>query len=340
MKTGETGMTSPPRPAEIAKFISSLTDPKRRSRIRRSLTRHTGLKLLSLTLAVALWLFVNAGQHQSQVSFEVPVSYNSLPARLLIINHHPRFIKLDVAGPRTLLSLVDPGRLTLRLDLAGVNQGQASFRISPEMFNLPRQTTITRIAPSQIVLDIDKLVSREMPVTLSLVGDAAHGYEVASSDLTPAEVTATGPSRFVNYLKRINTEPLSVAGAASDLDATVHLVDPGPRIHLAQYQVEAKVTVQPVIANREYKGIKVLVRNTDHKSEVLPGEANIVVRGPLLKLAKLDPDQAVFVEASGVTPGLHVLPVQVTLPDGLELVRQSPQRVKLRVYREKRAANG
>jgi len=333
-------MTSSLRPADIAKFISSLSDPKRRSRLRRSLTRHTSLKVLSLALAIALWLFVNAGQHQSEVSLEVPVSYNSLPAKLLIINHHPRFVKLDVAGPRTLLSLIDPGRLTLRLDLAGVNQGQASFRVSPEMFNLPRQTSITRIAPSQIVLDIDKTVTRDLPVALGLEGDPAHGYVVAGSVLTPAEVSATGPSRFVDYLKRVNTEPLSVAGASSDLDAAVHLVDPGPRIHLAQYEVEAKVTLKPQIANREYKGIKVQVRNTDHKSEVQPGEASIVVRGPLLKLAKLDPDQLVFVEASGVTPGLHVLPVQVTLPDGLELVRQSPQRVKLRLYREKRAANG
>jgi YbbR domain-containing protein len=328
------------RPVEIANILAALTNRQRWSRIRRSLTRNTGLKILSVGLAVALWLFVNAGQHQAEMSLEIPISYNSLPARMLIVNHHPRFVKLDVVGPRTLLSLLDPGRLTLRLDLAGVNQGQASFRVSAEMFNLPRQIVITRIAPSQIVLDIDRLVSRNLPISLNIVGNVAHGYEIGGSEVTPAEVAATGPSRFVDYLKKVNTEPFSVAGASADLVGAVQLVDPGSRIHLARYEVEAKVTLKPVIANREYKGLKVRVLDTDRKAEVQPAEASIVVRGPLLKLSKLDPEQAIYVEASGMSPGFHVVPVMVSLPDGLELVRQTPQRVKLRLFRERRAASG
>jgi len=42
-----------------------------------------------------------------------------------------------------------------------------------------------------------------------------------------------------------------------------------------------------------------------------------------------------YVNAGGVSPGSHQLPILVSLPDGLQLVRQSPDRVKLRIYRER-----
>ena len=40
-----------------------------------------------------------------------------------------------------------------------------------------------------------------------------------------------------------------------------------------------------------------------------------------------------------MTPGSHDLPVQIDLPDGMQLVRQSPDKVKVRMYREKTAAS-
>ena len=61
----------------------------------------------------------------------------------------------------------------LRLDLSGVTVGQAVFKIGPEMFNVPRQTDVTRISPSQIVLDIDRIVDRQVPIHVSVQGQPA-----------------------------------------------------------------------------------------------------------------------------------------------------------------------
>ena len=77
-------------------------------------------------------------------------------------------MKIQVTGPRTLLSLLESGpRLTAALDLAGVGSGQASdFKINPAMFTVPRATTVTASRPSQVTLDIDHVISRELPVRL------------------------------------------------------------------------------------------------------------------------------------------------------------------------------
>jgi YbbR domain-containing protein len=78
------------------------------------------------------------------------------------------------------------------------------------------------------------------------------------------------------------------------------------------------------------------VRDPDFKYRVDPKQATLTIRGPVAKLADLDAKGLAFVDAKGVEPGSHELPLQVTLPDGMQLVRQSPDKVKLRMYREKR----
>ncbi len=114
--------------------------------LKRGLRRNTGLRLISVLLAMGLWFFVNAGQHSSIESFNVPVTYRDLPPHMIITNPHPQSVKIEVSGPRTLLSLIDPGRLTLRLDLIGVTVGEVSLRVNPEAFNVPRQTRACGIA--------------------------------------------------------------------------------------------------------------------------------------------------------------------------------------------------
>lgn len=304
-------------------------------RLRRILTHNLGLRLLSIFLAIALWVFVNAGEHTDEAQVDVPVRYNSLPAGLVITNDHPQFIKITVSGTPTMLSLLDPDRLTLKLNLNGVGAGQASFRLTPEMFSEYRGTSVTRIVPSQIVLDIDRTITAGVPIKLDLDGKPATGYRVASTEVKPSEVEASGPSRFVSAIKRLDTEPLSIEDASGDIDAPVRVLDPGPRVRLDTEVVEAKVMFTQVIVDREFKGLKVQVRDAaTSRSRIDPEVARLTIRGPLLKLTKLEVGNAVFVDASGIEPGAwHIVPLQVKLPDGMQLVRQDPQNVRLRVYR-------
>ncbi|MBF6569944.1 MAG: hypothetical protein IVW54_13835 [Candidatus Binataceae bacterium] len=305
------------------------------SRLRRIVSRNLGLRALALLMAIALWVFVNGGEHSEEVPLSIPVRYSSLPVGMMIINQHPQFVKVTVAGPPTLLSLVNPDDLTLKLNLTGVSPGEASFRLSPEMFNnVKRGTSITRIVPSQIVLDIDRIVTQQLPVQLHLDGKPAAGYKVVSTEVRPAQIAATGPSRFFTNQKHLNTEPLGIQDAASDVDAPVRILGPGPHVRLTDDVVEAKVILQPIVTQREFRGVKVLVRDAISRSRIEPAEANLIVRGPAPKLSKLDLSDSVFVEAGGLSPGgWHVKPIQVTLPDGMQLVRQEPQKVRLRIYR-------
>jgi YbbR domain-containing protein len=297
---------------------------------------NSGLRVLALMLAIGLWVFVNTGEQRSVESLTVPISYRSLPAGMVIMNHPPDFVKIEVAGPRTILSLVNPERLTLKLDLAGVAFGQSEFKVFPAMFNTPRGTTVTSISPDQLALDIDHIVTRDLPVHLAVQGKVAPGYQISAVEITPPSVTAMGPSRFVAPLTSIGTEPFDLHGLDADADRTVDIATPNPEVGFSAGRVQAKVSIAEMITDREFRAVEVEVKDSDFKFRVDPKQATLTIRGPAVRLAGLDAKGLAYVDAKGIAPGSHELPLQVTLPDGMQLVRQSPDKVRLRMYREKR----
>src|SRR5258707_8372267 len=134
---------------------------------RRLRDSNIGLRVLAVALAVGLWIFVNAGERGSVESLNVPISYASLPAGMVIVNNPPTQVKIDVTGPRTLLSLLDPQRLTLKIDLRSFAAGQSDFKNYSPMFNVGRNTTLSSISPDQFSLDIDRLVTPDVAPALA-----------------------------------------------------------------------------------------------------------------------------------------------------------------------------
>lgn len=305
----------------------------RLSDIKQRFTRNLGLRLLAVAIAIGLWVFVNAGQHEAQTLLVVPVQYTGLAPDLMIVNDHPQFVNVQVSGPRTLLSLLDAGRMTVHLDLRGVTAGEADFKITPEMFNIPRQTTIESVSPAQITLDIDQVVTKELPVRLDTTGQVSTGLEIGSVELKPSVVAATGPRRLLRNMSSVDTLPLDVQGEKADLSREVQLADTGNLIKLSTGRVLATVHVQNVIIEREFHDIPITVRNAGHRFTVVPHTASVEIRGPQLALQTLKLDGSVYVDAQDLTSGWHQEPLMVELPTGMELVRQEPEKVKLRLYK-------
>src|SRR5580704_224080 len=286
-----------------------------------------GLRALAVVLAIGLWIFVNAGERGSVATLTVPISYASLPQGMVIVNHPPTEVKIEVTGPRTLL--------TLHIDLRNVASGQSDFKVYPAMFNVGRNTSVTSISPDQLSLDVDRMVTRDVPVHLAVLDRVAPGYMISAVDITPPSVTVVGPSRYVSPLSAVNTEPFDLKGLKSNTERSVNIDPPDPSLGLSTGHVDAKINVSEAITDREFRAVDVEVKDSDFKYRVEPKQATLTIRGPAVKLAGLAPKGLAYVDAKGVEPGSHELPLQVTVPDGMQLVRQSPDKVKLRTYHEK-----
>jgi len=316
--------------------------PRRRfslSGLLQRMRRNMALRLLSLAFAVGLWLFVNAGQHGSLQTFTAPLLYRGMPPGFVITNQHPDNVHVQITGPRTLLSLIDPTRLAQRVDLTGVGVGQMQFRITPEQFVVPRGTNVTSVTPSQLTLDVDRIVERTVPVKLALAGNVAEGYEIKSESVAPTTVTIKGPSREVARIDSVTTEPFSIDKANADDSGTVDLSAPPGSVRLENEAVTAEVSVGPILVQKQFRDIPVEVRNSIYRNRIAPARASVTLHGPVLVLNALKPQSLIFVDADSVPPGIYDLPVQVNLPDGVDLVKQAPGKVTLFVYHHKLGGN-
>jgi YbbR domain-containing protein len=303
------------------------------------LGRNIGLRAIALAIAIGLWLFVNAAQHGSLQTYTVPILYRGMPPGFVITNQHPDNVHVQISGPRSLLSLIDPSRLALRVDLTGVGVGQMQFRVTPDSFSVPRQTNVTSITPSQLTLDVDRIIERTVPVKLILSGKVANGYEVRGTTVSPASITIRGPSRDLARIDAVTTEPLSLDQASADYVGTVDLEALPGVVRLETEAVTASVSIGPILVQKQFRLVPVVVRNSLYRSRIAPTRVSLTLHGPVLTVAPFNPKGMVYVDADSVPPGVYDLPVQINLPDGVDLVKQTPEKVRLYVYHQKSGAS-
>jgi hypothetical protein len=113
----------------------------------------TAVRLLSLLLAVLLWLAVFL-EHPGEVKLQVPVVLEHLPAGLLPASTPPGTLEVTVSGPRILLLGPRVRGASCGLDLSGAQAGAASYSALDGNFKLDRELKVVRVYPTTIRLTL------------------------------------------------------------------------------------------------------------------------------------------------------------------------------------------
>lgn len=286
--------------------------------------RNRKLKLFSLAFAVGLWIFVNYGERDTEKTLLVPVEFYNLPEQFIITGSRDDYIDLRLRGPRSLLEGIKSKRI--RLDLNDVRPGLSSFRINADSLNLPRGVRVVRISPAQVNLDIARVIKRMVPVRFETVGALPRGYTLTTTELLPDKVEVSGPSSVVEKIRTIQTDSFDLTTLTQPVTHTINLR--GPEDETVSYNVEkvlVKIGVQEIVTTREFRQVKIGIRNAEDGATLIPGYAQVKVRGPQ-RLLDGEPAPAIdaFVDALGQKTGMVTVPVAIVLPPGLELVSQEP----------------
>jgi YbbR domain-containing protein len=293
--------------------------------------RNGKLKLLSLAFACGLWLLVNAGERDAEMTLLMPVELRNLPAQFVVTGPQTDFIDLRLRGPRTLLSQLKSKKI--KLDLNGVRPGLSSFRVNADLLSLPRGVKVVRISPAQINLEIARVIKRTVPVRLELMGEPPHGYVVADTQVVPDRIEVTGPAPQVEKFEAVATDTMDVGRLTQSVTQDLSLRGPeGALVTYSPEQVRVQVNIQEVMITREFRRRKIEIKNAPFQAVISPPQADVTVHGPqrLVEELRLN-DGEVFVDATGQNPGTATVPVTVLLPPGVELVSQEPTEVELRL---------
>lgn len=168
-------------------------------------------KIISLSVAMLLWLTV-VREPDLVTSTSVPIFYRSVPKGLEIASTGSDRVFLEVRGPASKLTPEALADTAVQLDLGEVSRaGIRTFTIRREDINLPLGVNFVRAIPSQVQLDFDRQVTKQIDVRV-LLGGKRGPWRVAEQHVTPASIRVLGPAKRVDEIEWAETDPIDLPG--------------------------------------------------------------------------------------------------------------------------------
>jgi YbbR domain-containing protein len=298
--------------------------------------RHVGLKLLSLALALLLWMTV-AGEETVERSLRVPLELQQFPAGLELQGEAPANADVRVRGTSGALSRVSAGDVVAVLDLRAVRAGRRLFHLTPEQVRAPFGVEVVQVSPPTIAMTFEPSASRLLPVVPTIDGKPAAGFVVGQVTTEPETVEVVGPQSAVARATEAITEPVAIGGARGPVrdTVTVGLMDPALRLRVLR-AATVSVQVVPAPLERLLRARPVHLRGLSKGlvAEATPEAVDVTVRGGQNALERVD-ETAAYVDLTGLGAGDYRLTVRADPPPDAGVTRIEPEVVQVRVSRGK-----
>lgn len=210
------------------------------------LTENWTFKLVSLVLALMLWMFI-MGERRLEVGYRVPLELQNIPKELMVANEVPSLVDVRVSGPRTLQMKVSPNDISIIVDLVDLKPGLTTFKQLEERLNLPSGLRVTRLSPSFIDLKLERIKQKLVPVKVALAGEPLTGFKVQNVRVVPDEVIIEGGETELKSISEVTTEEVNLNGVNEGFSLIVPLVHRGTYTHFKDEKTtEVQVEIQPV----------------------------------------------------------------------------------------------
>ena len=296
--------------------------------------RHLGLKVLSLGVAVLLWMIVS-GEETVERGLRVPLELQQVPAGLELLGEVPATVDVRVRGASGTLSRVGTGDVIAVLDLRVARAGRRLFPLTPEQMRVPFGVEVVQITPSAVAMAFEPSASREVPIVPAVDGKPAPGYVIGTMSADPRTVEVIGPESAVKRATEVLAEPVSVTGAKAPVRETVFLglLDPSLRLKAAR-SASVAVQIVPAPLERTLRNRPVHLRNAgpNLEAQAVPAVVELTLRGNRDALNHVDADDIVaFIDLAGLGPGQYSLTVHADSSIDAGITRIEPASVEVRI---------
>lgn len=299
------------------------------------LISNLGTKIISLIVAIVLWVVV-LGSRNVEVTKEIPLEIIT-PADVVPANEIPEKIAFRLAGPKAFLrAILDRRDEPIRVNLSGAKPGLVTYRFFSDNIRVPIGVKVLSINPTAILIKLEYVKRRDVPVHLDLRGTLPDGLRLSGSEVRPTTVRIKGAESRVEGVTEVSTMPVDLATVHEHVDREVSL-------DIARLAVQLDGALPRMILNVQGEAgagaENFRIRNVDirvmtsYKFNVDEQTATVMVRAAPEDLKALNRNQVyAWVDLRGRPKGNYQEAVHVTLPDSVELVKVIPAKVGVKLY--------
>lgn len=273
-------------------------------------------KLAALAIATLVWMFVSTSDTTvAQRSLLVPITVEGIAPDLVPIGV-PEVAEVTVSGTSQRLDRLRPESIEAVLDLSGLSGDFAA----PVAVAPPQGVVLERVAPAEVLGILERVATREVPVTVIYLGEVPADVRVlASSDPSTVRVRGRGArlERVTQVLVAVEPSAEATSAAPFPADASGRPVD---EVTVEPATVDVVVERLPVLAEGEVP-LRLLPVVIGGVTDVVASHQRVRVVAPPSRLASLDELVAAAVlPTERPAAGRYTLAVNVAVPSGVRLL--------------------
>jgi YbbR domain-containing protein len=206
--------------------------------------RNLQLKLVSLTLAVLLWIALN-GEPKSEIGLKVPLEFRNSPKGVEVLGE-TNTVDIRLSASSSIVKRIDASEVTASIDLSEWTTGERTYSLSESNISVPFGVAVTKITPNKIRLRFEKTERKIVTVRPRVLGKPAEGHTLTAVVCQPDRAELEGPASHLALVESISTDSLDISGRSSTFSARLHLYVEDPLVRLATDQeTRVEVTITP-----------------------------------------------------------------------------------------------
>jgi len=291
------------------------------------------LKILSVLLAISLWLIVATSDYD-QIQFNVPVKLSSVPENKVAVTDES-LINVTLNGPRLVLNSLSYNDVSVEVNVSSFSGYKTDYRIKPSDVKVPSSVNVVRIQPAEITVTIDKIIHKKIEVTPSFIGEPAEGFKVGSLQIKPSEVEVTGAASTLNNIDYIETLPINLSAKSEKMNYTVGLKKSSGIKKIDPSQVEVTVIFKENMLQRKLSNIPVTLvkksKDYDYKLLTKEVEAQVNVRSDIAESKDLKKQINVYVDVSQLAPGQYLRDIEYSSGNNIKIIEITPSKARVEV---------
>lgn len=213
------------------------------------LFRGTGLKIVALLAAVAVWLGVTSERREQtfERSYEVPLALVGVPRDAIVMEPVQETIGVRLRGPLKALRSLSSQNLEIALDMRDAKPGTLRALIRPQALNVPPNIEVISLEPASVSFRIEARRNKNVEIRPFFVGVLPEGLE-SPADLVrvePATALVSGPASAIREIDAVFTDRIVLTGRGQSFRQTVGVVSDVPSVRVLE-PLSAVVTVEIV----------------------------------------------------------------------------------------------
>ncbi len=208
----------------------------------RWLRQNLQTSLWALLLAIAVWIAaVTAADPDEQRVYAqpVPIEIVGQDSGLVTVGNMPTQVEVTLRAPRSVWTRLDSQEKPIRavVDLSGMSEGDHMARVQVQVTEQPAR--IVAVTPSNFTVRLEPLVSRSLPIQLTLNGQPAIGYQAGTPVLDPTEALVSGAKSLIDEVDRARVT-VNLSGTRESVKQKLDV-----QIYNASNQPLTKLSVNP-----------------------------------------------------------------------------------------------